>query len=255
MNATPIVPKGLLLLGLLSAILIVYFLFAYKRSIADRLLTVLLFVMIPVTADSIEIMCSESDIYTLMIYGMVILYLIPVILMELLLDKNMTLSAKEFTLTKFSRYLKLICTWSISICLFVININYIWTSNVNYTAMYYADLETQEYLTSMMTRMRAAKGYTTDAPVAFIGKVSDSSYDNVWKDVPVLYGGNASIFVNRYSRIRFFNHLLSYDYTEASAQQIEAIKNTKEFKKMSCYPNDNSIKMIDGILVVKLKNK
>ena len=253
-NATPVVQKGILLLGLLSAILATYFLFAYKRSIMDRVLAVLLFVMIPFAADSIEIMCSESDIYTLMLYGMAVIYLVPIILLELQSDEQMKVYANKFSASGFSRYLKLICTWGISICLFFINVNYIWSSNVNYTAMYYADLETQEYLASMMTRMRSVEGYTTDAPVAFIGKISDPSYDKVWGGTPVLYGGNDSTFINRYSRIRFFNHLLSYNYTEASAEQIAALKKTTEVKEMACYPNDNSIKMVDGILVVKLKN-
>ena len=31
------------------------------------------------------------------------------------------------------------------------------------------------------------------------------------------------------------------------------LKDMKKVKEMNCYPNDNSIKMIDGILVVKLE--
>lgn len=67
--------------------------------------------------------------------------------------------------------------------------------------------------------------------------------------------GNAATFINRYSRKEFFNHLLSYNYTEASAKQVKKLKKSKEIKEMSCYPDDNSIKMIDGILVVKLQDK
>ena len=47
MNAAPMVQIGILLLGLTSAVLAVYFLIAYKRNIADKILIVLLFIMIP----------------------------------------------------------------------------------------------------------------------------------------------------------------------------------------------------------------
>lgn len=36
---------------------------------------------------------------------------------------------------------------------------------------------------------------------------------------------------------------------------MKKLKKSKEVKEMSCYPDDNSIKMIDGILVVKLQDK
>lgn len=72
--------------------------------------------------------------------------------------------------------------WGISLCMMVMICNYIWSSNVNYTLMYYTDVETQEYLSSMVTRMRSVENYTTDAPVAFIGKnISDPSYAEIWK--------------------------------------------------------------------------
>lgn len=47
--------------------------------------------------------------------------------------------------------------------------------------------------------------------------------------------------------------LLSYKYKKADASQIKMLKDMKKVKEMNCYPNDNSIKMIDGILVVKLE--
>lgn len=256
MNATLIVQKGILVLCIISAVLVIYYLIAYKRTILDRIMAIFLFAVLPAAIGSVEIICPQSDIYTLMIYGMVVIYLIPVILLELSSEKTVQLSAsKKITNLKVSRWLHLVTSWALSVCLLLITVNYIWSSNVNYTLMYYADVETQEYLASMMTRMRATEGYTTETPVAFIGnKISDPTYDNVWEDVSIMYGGNDSTFINRYSRIRFFNHILSFQYTEVSGEQLDKIKKKKEVKNMKSYPNDNSIKMVDGVLVVKLKN-
>ena len=255
MNSTIIVQRSIWFLGILSVVAAVYFWIAYRRKFIERLMIVVLFMMIPVAVGSIEIMCSESKIYTLMIYGMVVVYLIPILLLELWEDRKLAATAISVWHKKWSHYLRGITAWGISIFLLLISVNYIWSSNVNYTLTYYATLETQEYLASMMTRMRDTEGYSPFAPVAFIGKdVQDPTYDNVWGGTPVTYGGTGSNFVNSYSRNRFFNHLLSYNYIQAEPAQIETLKQTKEVKDMPCYPSDGSIKMIDGTLVVKLSN-
>lgn len=251
-SSTFVIQKGLIILGILSFILIIHYLIAYKRSIMERFLIILLFILIPVAADGIEIMCPQSFIYTLMVYGMVVIYLIPILLLELFNDRILfTYQTKKQT---WNSKLKQFTIWGISLCMVVMIFNYIWSSNVNYTLMYYTDVETQEYLSSMVTRMRSVENYTTDAPVAFIGKnISDPSYAEIWKKVNVIYGGNESSLINHYSRNRFMKVLLSYKYKKADDSQIEILKDMKKVKEMNCYPNDNSIKMIDGILVVKLE--
>ena len=183
---------------------------------------------------------------------MVVIYLIPILLLELFNDQS--LFTYQIKKRAWDLNLKQVTTWGISLCMMVMISNYIWSSNVNYTLMYYTDVETQEYLSSMVTRMRSTENYTTDAPVAFIGKnISDPSYAEIWKNVDVIYGGNESSLINHYSRNRFMKVLLSYKYKKADDSQIEKLENMKEVKEMNCYPNDNSIKMIDGILVVKLE--
>ena len=255
MNSTIIVQRSIWFLGILSVVAAVYFLIAYRRRLAERLMIIVLFLIIPAAVGSIELMCPESDIYTLMIYGMVVIYLIPILLLELWEDKKLAETAIPFWHKKWSHYLRGITAWGISVFLLLISVNYIWSSNVNYTLTYYSALETQEYLASMMTRMRDTEGYIPEAPVAFIGnEIQDPTYDEVWKNTPVMYGGTDSSFVNTYSRIRFFNHLLSYNYVQAEPAQIKTLKQTKEVKAMPCYPSDGSIKMIDGNLVVKLSN-
>lgn len=253
LSATFVIQKGLILLGILSFILILYYLFAYKRCLMERLLIVFLFILIPIAADSIEIMCPQSVIYTLMVYGMVVIYLIPILLLELLADQQ-AFHQKKAKLRMSPRF-KSFFTWTISLCMMIMICNYIWSSNVNYTLMYYADVETQEYLSSMVTRMRSVPDYSTDAPVAFIGKnISDPSYAEIWKKADVIYGGNESSLINHYSRNRFMKVLLSYKYKKADEPQIQALQSLPEVQRMNCYPNDNSIKMIDGILVIKLED-
>ena len=94
-SSTFVIQKGLIILGILSFILIVHYLISYKRSIAERFLIILLFILFPVAADSIEIMCPQSFIYTLMVYGMVVIYLIPILLIELLMTGIFYISIKN----------------------------------------------------------------------------------------------------------------------------------------------------------------
>lgn len=49
--------------------------------------------------------------------------------------------------------------------------------------------------------------------------------------------------------------LVGYKYPLASEETIEKLLAQKEIRSMNCYPSDNSIKVIDGTLVVKLNEE
>ncbi len=56
------------------------------------------------------------------------------------------------------------------------------------------------------------------------------------------------------SRKHFKRNLLGYVYTTVGKEEMEVLCSTPEVLEMSCYPDENSIKGIDGKVVVRLND-
>ena len=57
----------------------------------------------------------------------------------------------------------------------------------------------------------------------------------------------------RYKFIKYFMSV-DFNYVDTDEETINYIKNLSEYKNMNMYPYNNSIKIIDGILVVKFSD-
>lgn len=145
------------------------------------------------------------------------------------------------------------CNALISVSLILIITNYMWSSNVNYTSLYYTNEQTQQYYSALTTRMRSAEGYEAGMKVVFINsRIQDPDYISNWQNMPEQYGGNSFDFLNVYSRNDFIRNLVGYSFATASDEETNELMEKEETQKMPSYPDYGSIKVIDGILVVKL---
>lgn len=134
-----------------------------------KVLGLVMVLILPLAADLIEIMSADGYVYTLMVYGMVTLLLLPVVI-----DQKFWARISEYAHSKYTIVAKILTTMC-SVATIIICINYTWSSNVNYTMLYYANEQTREYLSTMATRMRSADGYLEGMEVAFIGKTIEDS--------------------------------------------------------------------------------
>ncbi|MCX4327871.1 MAG: hypothetical protein OSJ45_11335 [Lachnospiraceae bacterium] len=140
-------------------------------------------------------------------------------------------------------------------CLMVLLVlDYVWLSNVNYTALYYSNKKTENYFERLYCRIESVEGYNENMPVIFVGKnITDAAYEENWWGIMPYYGGNfiSKEQINLYSRDKFIENYLGKAYSEVTEEQYSQYKG--EIDQMDKYPNDKSIKVIDGSVFVKLE--
>ena len=87
--------------------------------------------------------------------------------------------------------------------------------------------------------------------VAIIGGFQDSGLDIMSN--PKIEGAETRIFTwSQVHIIIFDNYYLGRSYIYCDDETREKIKNTYEFKMMKDFPSKDSVKVIDGIVVVRL---
>lgn len=240
-NGTGILRLGILGLYLVDIGLIFYYACKMTKNKLVLLQAIIILAVLPVAVNLIIIMCFKSTIYTLMVYATIFIFILPVIL----IDKTEVIG-KSKSLVKA-------CRWITPIILCIVLLNYVWLSNGNYVQLYYSDQQTNNYYTTLVTRMRSAEGYTDEMPVAYIGfDIDDTSYSNeIWDGTPFMYGGKHSEYINDYSRKWFISAYLGYQPVEVSYEEGLQLSEDPLVLEMTRYPDEGSIKVINGVLVVK----
>ncbi len=213
-----------------------------KKRISHIVGVMLLLLLLPVAINFIVVMCPNSNIYTLMAYGFVLVPCAPLLLYESWHDTDAVLRLKKIVK-------RTLATASV-----VMVVAYTFSTTVNYTYMYYATRQTENYFASMVAQIRMTDDFTDDKPWAFIGNIHDSLLKNSWDVVPI-YGGNANIkdMINNYSRNDWITHYVGYQPQWATNAQIAAIQASDEFKSMPVWPDAGSIRVIQDCVVVRFR--
>ncbi len=251
-NQSALTKACILIFYIISAALIVFSI--PKKQGGVKLEIIVTLAMLPIAVNSIIIMCAHGKfIYTLMVYSLVFLYLLPIILIETFNDNN----------SKSSRLKKVfinILNTVISLFLSLVIMNYIWNANGNYLSLYYTNQQTIHYFQTLVTRIQSTEGYTDELPVLYVGEtIEDASFDSsLYENAPFLYGGNitSTYLINSYSRLCWIKCYLGYNPPQLTDQkEINSFSNNAAVMAMPCYPDDGSIKIIDGVIVVKFSEE
>lgn len=133
--------------------------------------------------------------------------------------------------------------------------SYIWLSNGNYTAMYYMNRQTENYLTTVITRVQETDHFNESYKWILIGKnISDPNFKYSWSAyTPYLYGGNPTSLINAYSRNTFIRNFQGYFIPLADAETAERIQKMDFIKAMPCYPSDGSIQVYEDLIIIKME--
>ena len=127
-------------------------------------------------------------------------------------------------------------------------------ANVCYLKADLMQAEAINYYNTLITRIRMTEGYTRETPVAYIGpreKNDDDFSGNRLFDPIYLppYQGNS--IINDFSWEETMNMWCSFSRVEADESDIA---DWDTISLMPCYPDNGSVKMVDGILVVKFSD-
>ena len=211
----------------------------WKKDKKKTILFIFIVILMPIGINILYIITPNSEIHTLMTYGNVTWFIMPIILYEW----NHKI--------KFEKYLK----YSIYIIASIVLFNYITFANEAYFKLNLAYENTYSFYTTLVTKIEATDGFSKDTKVLFIGDYSGEllvNNDEHFKSINGITGiiNNLSL-INAYSKEYFLKNYIGITFNYANESITDQIKNTQEFKEMDIYPYYNSIKKINDIIVVK----
>lgn len=223
---------------LLGALLVLR---TFKRNWVKSLSLLLVFAVFPLSANFIYVMCEQEDIYTLMQFGL----LAPFLLLICLADW-------QFFGHRLNKPIKeCLCVFLCLFCLFCVR-----TDNAVYTKGIFVQTRAQSYFTTLVTQIKSVPGYTSATPVAYIGDTSicmDPTFQRIdgfgaLTMAPLPY--DATPFCVGYDWQEFLHLWCGFAPVTASSEAFEILP---EVQNMPSYPDSGSIRMIDGVVVVKFR--
>ena len=200
-------------------------------------------VLFLVAVNFIIIMCPDGWIYTIMVYPFVLLGCLPLVLWECTASADPIRSWGRGAVGK---------TVAALVCILIFCYGY--DTNVNYTASYYANRQTENYLNSIVVQVRMTDGFDTKKEWAFLGNIDDPLLRTPW-EYEAFFGGNDPLhgLINRPSRSDWFWHYCGYTIPYASAEKIQQLWSSEEVAQMPCWPDSGSIKIVGDTVVIKFQ--
>ena len=133
--------------------------------------------------------------------------------------------------------------------------------NTSYEAMKLTYNQSIAATSRIISRIESTDGYNEGVPVVFVGIIDEENFkrtSNLY-NYSLGFCSNSTVFHGNYvgsifTWNRFLEIYFGVKYPVVSDEWYNIIINNDDFKEMNIFPNDNSIKMIEGAIVVKLKD-
>lgn len=216
----------------------------YKNK-TNIIIFIILIVLIPFTFNIVDFMAFKADLTSLQIYSFSSLYLLII----LILDKTKP------------NYLNTIIT----ILIIAIGIMNFTTVNKYYFKQETYYKYTENFNNRLLNKIESTEGYYYGIPIIFKGESNSNFYkelntlpntnDNITFDQS-LWGGKYIGYADLYTYnndkkiFRMINNEFGVYLNRATDEERDKIKDNIEYNNMKSYPEKDSIKIIDGILVV-----
>ncbi|MEL7604342.1 MAG: glucosyltransferase domain-containing protein, partial [Bacillota bacterium] len=216
------------------------------------LLLVLLIAAYPLAGNLIYLMAPAAEVHLLMVYGMVYILLAPLAAAEY----AGTLTAEGPARGKIYAVLRALCCWVIAGTLAVTAFGYAVYTNAAYLKMDLSYEQAYAYSIRLVSAIEGADGYAEGMPVVLVGEALGESGQKANPELDALQmAGVADMkeLVNSYSYghfLRRFTGLASPVYT-AGTDVSARYAALESVERMSAYPAQGSVLVIDGHIVVK----
>lgn len=207
------------------------------------LLLLVLILLFPLAINFGQIMSPYSAPTPIMKYAFVLVYLAAL----LMLDK----CDGCIPCPKATGIAGAVCVCALLVC-------FLQTNNLLYTASAQAHRATQSYLTRMMARVEDCDGYTPDMEVVIIGTIPDEQMHSAIESYAQVE--HYSVPIHQVAPLNkhlyyYLNDWLSIPIEEPSQETMAAVAGSDAFAAMPLYPQQGSVKVIDGRVVVKLSEQ
>ncbi len=209
------------------------------KSIWFYVVLVLLVVGLPVATNIILVISPEVNYHLLMRYQWVMYLILPIAF------------ADKFGKGNGGRWVLLV---SASVLLF----NYAVMDNIAYSNLQKKYEKTYALCVRLADRMEQTEGYYQGIPIAMIGVVGDENYpetDITGKVTGSMIGMNGDYLLYTGTNYQaFFKHYLGITIYPVSGEEMLEIYYSEEYQAMDSFPGKDSVKVVDGILYIKLEN-
>lgn len=229
--------------------LLVLILWQRKLGAARTALAVVLAIIYPLSADLIHIMVGGEKVHMLMIYGMVMVLIMPLALASFASQYNEGLSMNM-------QNLRTALCWVVLVAMTLTAYSYALTDNKAYLKSQIAFEQCSAYANRLASAIEQTEGYQTGMPVVFIGnrymepniEPLEPLKDKKMTGVSTLYSLRSNYTFGRF--LKYYTAFYGDIYLDSSdiAKQMAG---TATVANMPCYPTDGGIEIIDGYLVVK----
>lgn len=244
LTPTNLLRKCLTIVLFVQAFSVVIFLVKGRTHAAGKILMFLAGALFPAALFLIYIMAPGSWVYAIMLYSVVFLFVFPVVWMDRF---TVCMSGYERVKRGMQWVLLLLSVAMIAV--------YIWYANACYMSQEYTKYHDLAYCETIITQIKSVEGYTDDLPVALIGngEVEDktNSLGGLLENI-VLQDGRMGSNVGNSSSVHLITKYLGFNPEFCGYEETKKLMDTEEVKEMPCYPDDGAIRVIDGIVVVKM---
>lgn len=194
--------------------------------------------ILPLAVNFGQIISPYSAPTPLMKYAYVFIYLAVFLLCDLADGKKLTAAAP---------------IWCAGLLLFCLN-----TNNLLYTASAQAHRAAESYLTRLMGRVEACEGYERGMEVLFIGAIPDEDIRSAVESYAQV--DHYSVPIHNVAPLNkhiyyYLNDWLSIPVEEPDEQTMIAMSDSAQFADMPLYPAQGSVQVVDGKVVVKLREE
>lgn len=244
--------------GLAALLFLLYTVIGYRtcqkeaREKGSLLCQILLVIFLPIGVNATPFLMADrvgNGVDRYMMFSMIFLFVLLLKLMDAVSENR---AGKEMLLARFG----LVSQWLTILSLCAVICGSYYMCNQGYYRAEAMTKSTDSLLNRLAYRIESTEGWSPEMPVylANCGALFNENCDTqnaAFLGLTRVDGTEIKPWYNENAVVKYMQVYLNFPVTQVSAEQKETILASEEFKRMGIYPQENSMQMIDGVLVVK----
>lgn len=200
---------------------------------------------------------DAANVHTCMVYALVMVFAESAVLYE---HTSECINMRGGGGRSFIRNGALALGYVLTVTFAVLGLNWFGYSDHAYAAMQLQFDGQYAMANRIVDRIEQMEEYTPNMPIYFAGNPQNGNYDGQRDDefsyyantVAFGYGGDYTYFLHDGYMKKFFANYLGVYYASPDESDARAAMQSDAYGDMPCFPHKDSVKMIDGIVLVKL---
>lgn len=234
------------LMLILTLILLVLWCQQVKHWTYAGMLVVIL-LLYPVSVNCIYLLVPSLGIHTLVLYGVVTIYLLFFIVLEFSLKSFLAITGRREAIKKIIS--EVLITGMLVIACFNM-----YVGNQAYLKLHIKYENNYAFYTTLIAQIQSRDDFDEQSKIALIGNFQyPEFYSENFAEANRIWGFDG-VYPKQYSRQEFVLHYLGLDIPFASSAEIKEIAETQEFQQMANYPYSGCITKIGSYIVVKFSD-